>query len=88
MKKKFVFIHISVLEDDFRIISVSNSLIDAMRRAEKFMERHKYADYYRFHAVEKWEIDSESDTPDEVWEYEITRVDKPKGWVKLEELKG
>jgi hypothetical protein len=88
MKKQFVFIHITHLEDDVSIISVSSSLINAMRRGEKFMERHKYNDDYKFHAIEKWEINSESETPDEVWEYERTRVDKPKRWVKLEELKG
>jgi len=87
MKKQFVFIHISHLKDDPIIVSVSSSLISAMRRAEKFMKRHKYDDDYRFHAIEKWKINSESETPDEVWEYERTRVDKPERWVKLEELK-
>jgi hypothetical protein len=87
MKKKFVFINISYLEDDFRIISVSSSLTKAMGKAKKFMERHKYDDDW-FHAIEKWEINSGSETPDEVWEYERTRVDKPKRWVKLEELRG
>jgi hypothetical protein len=88
MKKKLVFIHISSLEDDVRVISVSSSLIGATRRAEKFMERHKYDDDYRFHAIEKWEIDSESETPDEVWEYDRTKVYKSKRWVKLEKLDG
>ena len=87
MKKQFVFIHISGGDYDLSIMSVSSSLIDAMRRAEKFMKRHKYDDDYRFHAIEKWKINSESETPDEVWEYERTRVDKPERWVKLEELK-
>jgi len=59
-----------------------------MRTAEKFMKRHKYDDDRKFHAIEKWEINSESETPDEVWEYERTRADQPKRWVKLEELKG
>ena len=59
-----------------------------MRTAEKFMKRHKYDDDRKFHAIEKWEINSESENPDEVWEYERTRVDQPKRWVKLEELKG
>jgi hypothetical protein len=88
MKKQFVFIHMSHLEDDVRIISVSSSLINATRRAEKFMKRHEYDGDYRFHAIEKWKINSESEAPDEVWEYEITRVDKPERWVKLEEIKG
>ena len=87
MKKKFVFIHISHLEDDVRIISVSSSLKNAMGGAKKFMERHKYDDD-KFHAIEKWEINSGSETPDEVWEYGRTRVDKPERWVKYEELKG
>ena len=85
-KKKLVFIHISNLEDDVRIISASSSLIDATRRAEKFMERHKYDDNYWFHAIEEWEIDSESEVPEEVWEYERTKAYKSERWVKLEEL--
>jgi hypothetical protein len=88
MKKQFVFIHISGREDDINIISVSSSLINAMRKAEKFMKRHKYDDEYQFHAIEQWKINSKTETPKEVWEYERTRVDKPKRWVKLEELKG
>jgi hypothetical protein len=59
-----------------------------MRRAEKFIESHKYDDESQFHAIEQWEINSKTETPDEVWEYERTRIDKPKQWVKLEELKG
>jgi hypothetical protein len=85
-KKKLVFIHISTLEDDVRIISVSSSFIDAARRAEKFMERRKYDDNYSFHAIEAWEIDSESEVPDEVWEYDRTKAYKSERWVKLEEL--
>ena len=86
MKKKLVFIHISNVEDDVRIISVSSSLITARRRAEKFMERHKYDDNYRFHAIEEWEINSESEIPDEVWEYDRTKVYRSERWVKLKEL--
>ena len=86
MKKQFVFIHISHLKDDVRIISVSSSFINATRRAEKFMKRHKLDDDYGFHAIEKWQINSESETPDEVWEYGRKWVDKPERWVKLEEL--
>jgi hypothetical protein len=86
MKKQFVFIHITHLKDDVRIISVSSSLISAKHRAEKFMKRHKLDDDYRFHAIEKWKINSESETPDEVWEYQRTWVDKPERWIKLEEL--
>ena len=86
MKKQFVFIHISHLKDDVKIISVSSSLITAMRRAKKFMKRHKLNDDYWFHAIEKWKINSESEAPDEVWEYQRTWVDKPERWVKLEEL--
>jgi len=88
VKKQFVFIHISRLQNDISIVSASSSLINAMRTAEKFMKRHKYDDDRKFHAIEKWEINSESENPDEVWEYERTRVDQPKRWVKLEELKG
>jgi len=50
MKKQFVFIHISHLKDDVRIISVSSSLTNAMQRAKKFMKRHKIDDDYKFHA--------------------------------------
>jgi hypothetical protein len=59
-----------------------------MRRAENFMKRHKYDEDRKFHAIEKWQINSESEVPDEVWEYDRTRIDQPKRWVKLEELKG
>jgi hypothetical protein len=80
---KFVFIHISHLQDDVRIISVSSSLTKAMGRAKEFMEHHKLDDDEKFHAIEKWKINSGSETPDEVWEYEKTQVDKPEQWVKL-----
>jgi hypothetical protein len=86
MKKQFAFIHISGRKDDIVIISVSNSLVNAMRKAEKFTERHKYDDDAKFQSIEQWEINSKADIPKEVWEYERTRVDKPKRWVKLEEL--
>jgi hypothetical protein len=59
-----------------------------MRTAEKFMKRHKYDDYHKFNAIEKWELNSESESPDEVWEYERPQVNQPKRWVKVEELKG
>ena len=87
MKKKFVYIHISSLEDDVRIISVSSSLGNAIGKASKFMERHGLDNGYRFNAIEKWELNSESDVPEEVWEYEIKRVDKPKRWVSSKEKK-
>ncbi len=86
MKKQFVFIHISHPKDELRIISVSSSFTNATRRAEKFMKRQKLVDDYVFNAIEKWQINSESETPDEVWEYGRTWVDKPERWVKLEEL--
>jgi len=82
MKKKFVYIHISNLEDDVKIMSVSSSLANAMGKAAKFMERHKDC---KLNAIEKWELNSESEIPDEVWEYERTRVDKPKRWVSSKE---
>ena len=85
MKKKFVYIHISNLENDVRIMSVSNSLANAMGKAAKFMERHKIDKDYKLHAIEKWELNSESEIPDEVWEYEITRINKPKRWVSSKE---
>jgi len=85
MKKKFVYIHISNLEDDVRIMFVSSSLVNAMSKAAKFMERHKFDKDYQFHVIEKWEINSELETPDEVWEYERTRIDKPKRWVSSKE---
>ena len=87
MTKKFVYIHISNLEDDVRIISVSSSLSNAKGKAAKFMERHELDKGYRFNAIEKWELNSESDVPEEVWEYEIKRVDKPKRWVSSKEKK-
>jgi hypothetical protein len=86
MKKEFVFIHISHLKDDVRIISVSDSLTNAMQIAKKFMKRHEIDDDYKFHAIEKWKINSESEIPDEVWEYQRTWVDKPERLIKLEEL--
>ena len=85
MKKNFVYVHISNLEDDFRIMSVSSSLVNAMGNAAKFMERHKLDKDYKFHAIEKWELNLELENPDEVWEYERTRIDKPKRWVSSKE---
>jgi len=85
MAKKFVYIHISNLEDDVRIMSVSSSLVNAMGKAAKFMERHKFDKDYKLHAIEKWEVNLELETPDEVWEYERTRIDKPKRWVSSKE---
>ena len=87
MKKKFVYIHISNLEDDVRIMSVSSSLANAMSKAAKFMERRKLDKDYKLHAIEKWEINSKVETPDEVWEYERTRIDKPERWVSSTEKK-
>ena len=87
MKKQFVFIHISGGDYDLSIMSVSSSLIDAMRRAEKLMKRHKYSDNYILNAIEKWQINSKSETPNEVWEYDRPRVNQPKQWIKLKELK-
>jgi len=88
MKKKFVYIHISSLQDDVRIISVSSSLANAMGKAAKFMKRHELDKGYRLNAIEKWELNSESEIPEEVWEYKITRIDKPKRWVSLKDKKG
>ena len=88
MKKQFVFVHISGWDNDISIISVCSSLVDSMRRAAVFMKRHKYDDDYKFHAIEKWQINSKSETPKEVWEYERKRVNQPKQWIKLKELKG
>jgi hypothetical protein len=85
MKKKFVYIHISNLEADVKIMSVSSSLANAMGKAAKFMERHKFDKDYKLNAIEKWELNSESEIPDEVWEYERTRIDKPKRWVSSKE---
>jgi hypothetical protein len=85
MKKKFVYIHISSLEDDVRIMSVSSSLANSIGKASRFMERHELDKGYRFNAIEKWELNSESDVPEEVWEYEIKRIDKPKRWVSSKE---
>jgi hypothetical protein len=85
MKKKFVYIHVSNLEDDVRIMSVSSSLAKAMGKAAKFMERHKFDKDYMFNAIEKWEFNSESEIPNDVWEYERTRIDKPKRWVSSKE---
>ena len=84
--EKFVFIHISHLKDDVKIISVSSSFMDAKQRAEKFMKRHKFTDDYGFHAIEKWKINSDSESPDDVWEYNRKWVDKPERWIKIEEL--
>jgi hypothetical protein len=88
MKKKFVYIHISNLKDDVRIMSVSSSLANAMDKATKFMERHELDKDYMLNAIEKWELNSESEIPDEIWEYERTRIDKPKRWVSSKEKKG
>jgi hypothetical protein len=85
MKKKFVYIHISNLEDDVRIMSVSSSLTNAKCIAAKFMERHELVEDCKLNAIEKWELNSESEIPDEVWEYERTRIDKPKRWVSSKE---
>jgi hypothetical protein len=85
MKKKFVYIHIGSLGDDVRIVSVSGSLANAMGKAAKFMERHELDEDYRFNAIEKWELNSESELPEEVWEYKIMRIDKPKRWVSSKE---
>jgi hypothetical protein len=85
MKKKFVYIHISNLEDDVRIMSVSSSLPSAMDKAAEFMKRHKFDEDYKFHAIEKWELDSEIEIPDEVWEYESTRINEPKRWISSKE---
>ena len=87
MKKKFVYIHISSLGDDVRIVSVSSSLPNAMGKAAKFIERHELDKGYRLNAIEKWELNSESELPEEVWEYKITRIDKPKRWVSSKEKK-
>jgi hypothetical protein len=88
MKKKFVYIHISNLEDDVRIMSVSSSLANAMGKAAKFMERHELDKDYKFNAIEKWELNSESEIPDEIWEYGRTQIDRPKRWVSSKEKKG
>jgi hypothetical protein len=87
MKKRSVYIHISSLGDDVRIVSVSSSLANAMGKAAKFMERHELDKGYRFNAIEKWELNSETELPEEVWEYKITRIDKPKRWVSSKEKK-
>lgn len=83
MKKKFVYIHVCNLEDDVIIISVSSSLANAMGKAAKFMERHELDEGYKFNVIEKWELNSE--IPEEVWEYERTRIDKPERWVSSKE---
>jgi hypothetical protein len=85
MKKKFVYIHINTLKDDVRIMSVSSSLANAMSKAAKFMEQHELDKDYKLNAIEKWELNSESEVPEEVWEYERTRIDRPKRWVSSEE---
>ena len=85
MAKKFAYIHISSLEDDVRIISVSSSLANAISKAAKFMERHKLDKDYKLHVIEKWELNSKVETPDEVWEYGRTRIDKSKRWVSSKE---
>ena len=85
MKKKFVYIHISNLEDDVRIMSVSSSLVKAMGKAANFMKRHELDKDYMLNAIEKWELNSVSEIPGEVWEYERTRIDKPKRWVSSKE---
>ncbi len=85
MKKKFVYIHISNLEDDVRIMSVSSSLANAMSKAAKFMKRHELDRDYKFNAIEKWELNSVLEIPEEVWEYERRRIDKPKRWVSSKE---
>ena len=85
MKKKFVYIHISNLEDDVRIMSVSSSLANAKGIAAKTMERHKSDEDCKLNVIEKWELNSESEIPDEVWEYERTRVNEPKRWVSSKE---
>jgi len=48
------------------------------------MNRNMYDEDNKFHAIEKWEINSKTEAPEEVWEYERTRIDKPKKWVKLD----
>ena len=85
MKKKFVYIHISNLEDDVRIMSVSSSLTNAKGIAAKFMERHELVEDCKLNAIEKWELNSESEIPDEVWEYESTRINEPKRWISSKE---
>ena len=82
-----MYIHISSLVDDVRIVSVSSSLPNALGKAAKFMERHELDRGYRLNAIEKWELNSESELPEEVWEYEFTRIDKPKRWVSSKEKK-
>ena len=85
MKKKFVYIHVTNVKDDVRIMSVSSSIANAMGKAAKFMERHELDKGYKFNVIEKWELNSESEVPDEVWEYERTRIDKPERWVSSKE---
>jgi hypothetical protein len=85
MAKKFVYIYVSSMEDDVRIVAVSSSLANAMNKAAKFMERHKLDKDYKLHAIEKWEINSKVEIPDEVWEYGRTRIDKPERWVSSKE---
>ena len=85
MKKKFVYIHLSNLKEDVRIVSVSSSLANATGKAAKFMERHELDKDYKLNAIEKWELNSESEIPEEVWEYDRTRIDRPKRWVSSKE---
>ena len=85
LAKKFVYIYISSLKDDVRIISVSSSMVNAMNNAAKFMERHKLDKDYKLHAIEKWELNSKVEIPDEVWEYGRTSIDKSKRWVSSKE---
>ena len=85
MKKKCVYVYISSLEDDVRIMSVSSSLVKAMGLAAKIMERHELDEDCKLNAIEKWELNTESEIPEEVWEYERTRIDKPKRWVSSKE---
>jgi hypothetical protein len=85
MAKKFVYIYINSMKDDVRIIAVSSSLANAMNKAAKFMERHKLDKDYKLHAIEKWELNSKVEIPDEAWEYDRTRIDKPERWVSSKE---
>ena len=75
------------MADDVRIIAVTSSMANAMNKAAKFMERHKLDKDYKLHVIEKWEINSEVEIPDEVWEYGRTRIDKPERWVSSKEKK-
>lgn len=87
MAKKFVYIYISSMKDDVRVIGVSSSMANAMNKAAKFMERHRLDKDYKLHAIEKWELNSKVEIPDEVWEYGRTRIDKPERWVSSKERK-